>query len=85
VTDNVVSLRGEGVASARRASFLQAVAESFDLYVKDHGCEPDGLVYVMAGIRQTSQIGWHIEGESEGGATSVIALAAVHCLREAGK
>jgi len=84
MSDNVVSLGGGPVESERRAAFLQSVAQSFDAYVTDYGDEPEAIVYVMAGITQASRIAWHIVGASESGVASVLSLAAVHCLTEAG-
>lgn len=83
MSDNVVSLKGASISNARREAFLQAVGASFDIYVEHHGYEPDAIVYTLCGLKQALQMAWHICGESEGGATSVLALAAVHFLYEA--
>ena len=86
MSENVVALkRGTQIANARREAFLQAVSASFDHYVEKQGHEPDAVVYVLCGLKQTSSIGWHVTGDSEGGATSVLSMAAVHCLTEAGR
>lgn len=76
---DVVSLKGGPVTSQRREEFVQAVAASFDLYVESLGAEPDAIVYVMGGIKQTSRISWHMSGETEGGATTMLCVAAAHC------
>lgn len=83
MTDTVISLRGGAFENERRAAFLQAVATSYDLYVTDHGEEPDALVYVLCGLKQPSRIAWEIQGPSMGGASSILSLAATHCLAEA--
>lgn len=83
MTATVVSIKGGEIENERRATFLQAVAASFDRYVSENGQEPDALVYVMCGLKQPSQIAWDIRGDSMGGPVSVLSLAAVHCLAEA--
>lgn len=85
MTDNVVSLKGGEIENERRAAFMRAIAASFDLYVATYGQEPDATVYVLCGLQQPSQIGWDVRGGSEKGLTSVLSLAAVHCLTEAGQ
>ncbi len=84
MSENVVSLRGGEVSNDRRDRFVQAVAATFDKYVKDYGVEPDAMVYIMGGIKQRALIGWDINGESTEGTTSFLALAAVHMTTEAG-
>ena len=85
MSDNVHKLGAGPLDSRRRDAFIQAVAQSFDLYVEVNGYEPDAIVYVLAGVRQQSRIAWHIEGESQGGPTSILSIAAVHCMTEAGR
>lgn len=80
---NVVSLNGAQIKSDRRASFIQTVAMSYDRYIKAYGEQPDAIVLILGGIKQTSQIGWDVEGESQQGMTSLLALAGMHCLAEA--
>lgn len=84
MSENVVSFNGGPVDNERRQLFVQAVAASFDLYVNSYGYEPDALVYVLCGLKQASQIAWDIRGESKAGPTSILSLAAIHCLTEAG-
>ncbi len=79
----VVSLKGGEIENERRAAFMQAVAASFDLYVSDHGHEPEAIVYVLCGLKQPSHIAWDIQGDSQGGPMSIISIAAVHCMAEA--
>jgi len=81
----VVSIRGADHTSDRRASFLNTVAAAFDEYVASYGYEPDAIVYTLAGLTQASQIGWDINGASEGGVTSILALASIHMTKEAGE
>jgi hypothetical protein len=81
---NVVSLKGQEVENERRDAFMRAVALSYDVYVREHGQEPDAIVYVLNGLTKPSQIAWDIQGDSQGGPSSILSLAAVHCLTEAG-
>ena len=83
--ENVVSISGADVEinNPRRDRFMKAVVNSFDLYVRDNGHEPEAIVYVLCGLKQSSRIAWDVTGDSAGGATSIIALAAAHMLAEA--
>lgn len=83
MSEKVVSLKGGAIENERREAFMRAVATSYDFYVEEHGHDPDAIVYVLCGIKQPSQIAWDIQGESQGGPTSILSLAAVHCLVEA--
>lgn len=83
MTGNVISLKGGAIENERREAFMRAVATSYDLYAESYGHDPDALVYVLCGIKQPSQIAWEIQGESQGGPLSVLAIAAVHCQAEA--
>lgn len=84
MTGNVVSLKGGDVSNERREAFMRAIATSYEIYVRDFGCEPDALVYVLNGLTKPSLVAWDIQGDSQGGAASVLSLAAVHLLTEAG-
>lgn len=84
MSENVVSLRGverSSEAEERRAEVINAVAEAFDKYVDDYGVVPDGIVAVFGGVKQTAVVSWLVRGESEGGATSMQALAAFALMR----
>lgn len=81
---NVVSLKGGEVENERREAFMRAIATSYDLYVTDNGQDPDAVVYILCGLKQPSVIAWDIQGASMDGASSILSLAAVHCLTEAG-
>lgn len=83
MSGEVVSIGKAAIVSDRRASFMAAVAQSFERYVSDHGFEPDAIVYTLCGLKQPSRIAWDIQNESQGGPTSILALAAVHMLAEA--
>jgi hypothetical protein len=83
MSDNVVKLGQAAVDSPRRTLFLQTVAAAFEEFVAAYGREPDAIVYVLNGIKQPSQVGWCIEGESGEGVTSTLALAACHLQAEA--
>lgn len=85
MSDNVVALGSNPITSERRRSFMEAVAQSYEAYIVEHGYEPEALVYVLAGTHQASHIAWHVEGQSQSGVVSVLSLAAVHCLTEAGQ
>lgn len=84
MSDNVIALGGGPITSDRRTRFLETVAQAWELYVDTYGYEPDAIVYVLCGAHQASQIGWQVEGASETAMSSVLSLAAVHCLTEAG-
>lgn len=79
---NVISIGGAPICNDRKAAFLDAVATSFDAYIKDFGAEPDAIVYVLGGIKQTARPGWSMYGESMDGATSMKAFAAMALMRE---
>lgn len=79
---SVVGLRGEPIQSNRREQFLAQVAESFDLYVKDYGEEPECLVYVMGGITQTCRAAWFTSGISEAGAMTMKAASMAVLMKE---
>lgn len=79
----VISLGGGPITAKRRELFARAVSEAFDLYVRDYAVEPEAVVFVLNGVKLSSQISWHVTGESEDGVVSVLALAAVHMLAEA--
>ncbi|WP_395443591.1 hypothetical protein [Caulobacter sp. UC70_42] len=83
MSENVVSIGKASIVSERREAFLQAVAQTFERYVSKYGYEPDAIVYIMNGTHQPSLIGWDIQGQSQGGAVSVLALAGAHVMAEA--
>lgn len=84
MSDNVVSLKGGEVSNERREAFMRAIATSYDIYVRDFGCEPDALIYILNGITKPSLVAWDIQGDSTGGPASILSLGAVHLLTEAG-
>jgi hypothetical protein len=84
MSHNVVPLGKANIASDRREEFMRSVAQSFEKYVERNGQEPDAIVYVMGGILTPTQTGWDIGGASKGGGTTMLSLAAVHLLTEAG-
>lgn len=67
--------KGALVVSDRRAAFLRQTAASCDSYLLKTGEVPDAMVTVFCGLRQDSHLFWAIRGESEGGASSILALA----------
>ncbi len=75
---NIHALNSVNLTSDRRSEFLNNIAASFDLYVQMTGEEPDALVAVMGGIKQSSRSSWLCKGETEGATTSMLALA--HCV-----
>ncbi len=60
---NVVSLHGGPIESDRKALFLETVAEAFDKFVTENGEIPDGIVFAMGGVAQSTAC-WSI---TEGG------------------
>jgi len=82
VTAEIRSLKGGDITSDRRVEFLNHVAASFDLYVKDYGQEPDGIVFVLGGIKMTCRCSWDIKGESLDGPTSMLAISSLAIQRE---
>jgi hypothetical protein len=79
----VVPLRaGAPIHNDRKANFLRHVAASFDSYVLKHGYDPDALVMVFGGLKQSAEPYWIIRGESEGGATTMLAFAQATLQRE---
>jgi hypothetical protein len=80
---SVVAIGKAAIVRDRRQSFIDAIAQSFERYVADHGEEPDAIVYALAGVKQPSRTGWVIDGNSKDGATSLLCLAAAHLSREA--
>jgi hypothetical protein len=81
VTADVVNLTPKHDGEAREA-FISHVAVMFDDYVKDYGVEPEALVSVFGGLKQTSRCGWLVRGDSQGGATNMAALAAAVLMKE---
>jgi hypothetical protein len=78
---DVVNLTPKHDGAAREA-FVSHVAMMFDGYVRDYGAEPDALVLVFGGLKQTARSGWLIRGASEGGTTTMTALAAAVLMKE---
>lgn len=73
---NVVALSGKAFSQdERKAEVLNHVAHSYDRYVKDFGRRPDAIVGVLGGIRQSSRSFWVVNGDSRGGAKSMLSLA----------
>lgn len=77
MTDNVIPFGSAPIESDAKAEFLRHVAEGFDLYLERNEEEPEAIVFVLGGARQTSHTGWMMRGDSEGAASSVKALALV--------
>lgn len=82
MSDNVVSLRGGSLDSDRKQAFLNAVATSYEAYVDRYGYEPEAIVYTMLGLKQVAWTGWLVQGDSQGGSSSILALAGVAVTRE---
>lgn len=78
----VVSLHGLEIEPERRKIFLAAVAQSYDIYQRNHGVEPEAIVYVLGGLKQTASVAWHLEGDSRGGPTSMLAFAQALIMKE---
>lgn len=82
-TASITSLHGAAVTNERRAHFLTHTAASFDRYVEGLGYEPDALMIVMGGLKQTARPTWTVCGDSEGGPTTMLLLAAGAFTKEA--
>lgn len=82
VATNVTPIRGGQVTSDRKAEFIRNVASGYDAYVEAHGEEPDALVHVLCGLKQTARCGWMIQGASQGGSTTILAFAHAMLMRE---
>ena len=79
----VVALRGKApIVRDRKDQFISNVSQSFDSYVRKYGYEPDAIVSVLGGVKQSTEAFWAIRGDSEGGGTSVLALATAVLNRE---
>lgn len=79
---NVIAIRGAEVRSDRKAHFVNHVGACFDAYVSDYGQQPDAIVLVLGGVKQNARCSWTVQGESEGAATSMLALATGVMTRE---
>lgn len=66
---------GMTVTRDRKAEFLNHLAQCFDSYTARNGYEPDASVFVLCGLKQTADCYWSIRGDSEGGGTTILALA----------
>jgi hypothetical protein len=74
--------RGMTVSSDRKAEFLAHVGRCFDSYAWKQDQKPDAIVLVLGGIKQPAHVYWTIRGDSEGGGTSMLSLAASALTRE---
>ena len=72
---NVYSFGSRIPDTDQRSEFLNHLAAAYDNYVEAVGCEPDAVVAVWCGIKQPARSTWLVTRESEGGATSCLALA----------
>lgn len=82
---NVVPLRqGVDVQSAHRGDVVNHLANSYDSYTKAQGCEPDAAVVVFCGLKQSAEAYWIVRGDSSGGGSSILSLAAATITREIG-
>lgn len=79
---NVAALPGVLMDSDRRAFFLNEVAGSYDRYMSDMGCEPEAFVMVFGGLTQTARVSWTTQGESEGGAVTMLAIAQATIMKQ---
>jgi hypothetical protein len=80
---SVVALHGQPIVNDQRAAFMASAEASFDKYVEDYGEEPDSMIWVFGGIRQTTRTGWLMNGDTRGGATSMLALASAVLFKDA--
>lgn len=80
--DNVIAMRGTAVRNDRKTNFVNHAGSCFDSYVAATGQEPDALVVVLGGVKQTARCSWTVQGDSEGGAATMLAFAAAALNRE---
>lgn len=78
---NITALYDAQIASERRKEFLNDVANSYDLYTKDFGEEPEAIVFVLGGITQSARVAFTTEGLTQRGSSSMLALAHVTLLK----
>lgn len=78
----ILPFRGAAVHNDRKANFVNHAGSCFDSYVAKTGQEPDALVVVLGGLKQDAIPSWTVQGDSEGGATTMLALAAAALGRE---
>lgn len=71
------------VRSDRKAEFVRQLSQSFDLFIERTGEEPEAVVFVLTGIKQGTQCGYLVLGESQGNATGVLAKAMAIVTHEA--
>jgi hypothetical protein len=73
---------GAPIVNDRRANFLRHTAASFDSYRLKYGDDPDAMVMVLGGLKQTAEAFWIVRGDSEGGGTTMLAFAQSALQRE---
>lgn len=82
---NVIGLRGSlPLRCDRKDQFVQNLSQSFDSYVRKYGEEPDAVVSVLGGLKQTAEAYWCVRSDSEGGGTTMLAVAQATLTREIG-
>lgn len=74
--------RGAQVHSDRKANFINHAGQVFDSYALRYGEQPDAMVMVLGGLRQAAETFWIVRGDSEGGATTMLALAQASIQRQ---
>lgn len=74
LNSNVIPI-GDGPVTARRALFLERLAAAFDGFAEHVGAEPEAMVMVLCGLKQDAEVSYIVQGDSEGGETSVLAYA----------
>lgn len=78
---NVVSLHGGPIESDRKALFLETVAEAFDKFVTENGEIPDGIVFAMGGVAQSTACWAITDGRSEDCSRAFSSLAIMSLTR----
>lgn len=79
----IVPIRqGVMIREDRKSAFLSHVGQCFDSYVGARGENPDAIVLVFGGVKQSAEAYWTIRGNSQGGGTSMLSLAAATITRE---
>lgn len=79
----IVPLRAGGqIHNDRKANFINNIGASFDSFTRKYGEQPDAMVIVLGGLRQAAETFWIVRGESEGGATTMLAFAQASIQRQ---
>lgn len=82
MADVVALHKGGEVSSDGRQALLDAVALSFDQYVKDQGEEPNSIAYVVGTMGRRTRTGWLMRNADEGLSTAFLLSAGAHLTKD---